>query len=101
MNGELGMGNAELGPRGGPRAASPGGFWRRVLAARSGDLSSTRLCLLAVTFTLCALVWALIFATVRTGSVPDVPAGTGLFLGALIGVVATLKGVQNKDERNE
>jgi len=76
-------------------------FLQRILAAKNGDLSSTRLCLLGVTGTLCAFVWALIFCSLKTGTIPDVPAGTGLFLGGLIGVIAALKGVQNKQENEE
>lgn len=76
-------------------------FFQRVLASKNGDLSSTRLCLLGVTGSLCAFVWAVIVATVRTGTIPDVPAGTGLFLGGLIGVLAALKGVQNGQEKTE
>jgi len=76
-------------------------FFQKILAAKNGDLSSTRLCLLAVTATLCAFVWAIILCSLRTGTIPDVPAGTGLFLGGLVAVIASLKGVQNKQENEE
>jgi hypothetical protein len=76
-------------------------FLQRILSARNGDLSSTRLCLLGVTATLCAFVWAIILCSLKTGTIPDVPAGTGLFLGGLIAVIASLKGVQNKQEADD
>ena len=76
-------------------------FITKILAAKNGDLSSTRLCLLGVTVTLCAFVWAIILCSVKTGTIPDVPAGTGLFLGGLIAVIASLKGVQNRQENEE
>jgi hypothetical protein len=76
-------------------------FITKILAAKNGDLSSTRLCLIGVTGTLCAFVWAIIISILRTGTIPDVPAGTGLFLGGLIAVIASLKGVQNKQENEE
>jgi hydrogenase-4 membrane subunit HyfE len=76
-------------------------FITKILAAKNGDLSSTRLCLIGVTSTLCAFVWAIIVSSLRTGTIPDVPAGTGLFLGGLIAVIASLKGVQNKQENEE
>jgi hypothetical protein len=75
-------------------------FFERILAAKNGDLSSTRLCLLSVTAALCLFVFALVYITVTSGEVPEVPNGTGLFLGGLVAVIASLKGVQNKQEEN-
>jgi hypothetical protein len=41
-----------------------------------------------------------VYITVTSGEVPEVPNGTGLFLGGLVAVIASLKGVQNKQEEN-
>lgn len=73
-------------------------FLEKILTPGKGTLSSTRLCLLAVTAALCLFVLAIVFSTLKTGTVPDVPGGTGLFLGGLVGVIAALKGVQTKQE---
>jgi len=76
-------------------------FVAKSLSAKNGDPSSTRLALMLVVLTLCAFVWALIFVSVRTGTIPDIPGGTGLFLGGLLGIVAALKGVQGKTESKD
>lgn len=73
-------------------------FLEKILSPKEGSLSSTRLCLLLVTLALCLFVLAIIFTTLKTGTIPDVPGGTGLFLGGLVGVIAALKGVQTKQE---
>jgi len=76
-------------------------FFHSILRAKNGDLSCTRLIVLGVGVTLCAFVWGIIILTVISGTVPDIPAGTGAFLTGLLGIVAILKGVQNSQEKKE
>ena len=76
-------------------------FVARTLSAKNGDPSSTRMALMLVVLTLCAFVWAIIFVSIRTSQIPDIPGGTGLFLGGLLGIVAALKGVQGKTESKD
>jgi uncharacterized BrkB/YihY/UPF0761 family membrane protein len=76
-------------------------FLSQTLSANNGDPSSTRVALLLVVLTLCLFVFTVSVVTLLHGTVPEIPPGTGLFLGGLITVMATLKGAQNKEENKK